>query len=539
MKRFFLFSLVVLVCTLASAQPWRADLGNGHYRNPVLMADYSDPDVCRVGEDFYMTSSSFNCVPGLQILHSRDLVNWTIVSAALPDHVPYWNSEKHLGKGVWAPSIRYHNGLFYIFYGDPDQGIIRLTAPSVEGPWEETMVLPAKGYIDPCPLWDEDGRVWLVHALAGSRAGLKSVLLMAELDSTASRVVSPSRIIFDGHTTQPTCEGPKLYKRNGYYYIFTPAGGVRTGWQTVLRSRDIYGPYEEKIVLEQGSTNINGPHQGAWVTTAAGDDWFLHFQDRGAYGRVVHLQPMQWKEDWPVIGKQGVPVQEFRKPVITENTTAYSNEYTDDFDSATLRLDWQWMAAPEAQWYYCNSGEGMLRLFSVNYPWTGGRHDEWTLEEWLVHAPNLLMQKFPAENFTVTTRVRFFPKKEVMGEVAGLVISGEKYYYLALRNEIDRICIVANGRKESANVKPGNWVWLQARFSMYDANTALCGLYYSYDGEKWNKANDRLLIKQEKDSWIGCKVGLFCLRPYKPTKGQDCQTYNDGGYLDVDLWRIE
>ncbi|MBR1564873.1 MAG: glycoside hydrolase 43 family protein [Paludibacteraceae bacterium] len=539
MKRTILFSLLAVNCILLSAQPWQADLGNGHYRNPVLMVDYSDPDVCRVGDDYYMTSSSFNCVPGLQLLHSRDLLNWKVVGAALPDRVPYLEGGKQLGKGVWAPSIRFHNGMFYIFYGDPDKGIIRLTSTSVEGPWEEKLVMPASGYIDPCPLWDEDGRVWLVHALAGSRAGLKSVLLMAELDSTASRVITPSRIIFDGHLTQPTCEGPKLYKRNGWYYIFTPAGGVRTGWQTVLRSRKVYGPYEEKIVLEQGKTGINGPHQGAWVTTGTGEDWFIHFQDRGAYGRVVHMQPMKWVEDWPVMGKQGEPVSEYRRPVINNTAADNTDDYIDDFDSVALGLDWQWMAAPDSKWYYCNSGESLLRLFSVSYVWTGERHDEWSLHEWLQNAPNLLMQKFPAENFTVTARVRLNPGKDIMGEVGGIVISGEKYHYLALRNEVDRICIVANGRKESGSLKPGEWVWLQARITMQDKNTAQCGFYYSSDGKKWNKAVDKLSVRQEKNSWIGCKAGLFCLRPLKPGKGPGFQTYNDGGSLDVDFWHVK
>lgn len=523
--------------TTISAQPWQADKGNGKYRNPIIMADYSDPDVCRVGDDFYMTSSSFNCVPGLQILHSRDLVHWQIVGAALPDRVPYLDDGKQSGKGVWAPSIRYHKGRFYIFYGDPDKGIIRLSAEKPEGPWEEQLVMPATGYIDPCPLWDEDGRVWLVHALAGSRAGLKSVLLLAELDSTASRVVSPSRIVFDGHRTQPTCEGPKLYKRGGYYYIFTPAGGVRNGWQTVLRSDRIYGPYEEKIVLQQGKTYINGPHQGAWVSTARGEDWFIHFQDKGAYGRVVHLQPMHWEKDWPVIGSNGEPVSEWRKPDIAVKSADKDEDIqTDDgFDSHELGLQWQWMGNPQNTWHFCDSGNGLLRLFSVSYAWTQQRHDDWTLQNWLRASTNLLMQKLPAESFTVTTKVRYSPKKEILGEAAGIVVSGETYHYLALRNESDKIAIFADG-KRAGSVKADEWVWLRASFSPEKDG---CRFYLSKDGEKWSKAGDSFTLKQEKDSWIGCKAGLFCLRPFKTDKGTTYQTYNDGGWMDVDWWKVE
>ena len=159
------------------------------------------------------------------------------------------------------------------------------------------LVIAAKGYIDPCPLWDEDGRVYLSHGVAGSRFGLKSVLMLAELNADALSVKVPSRIIFDGHEEHPTSEGTKLYKRNGYYYLMHTAGGVSTGWQVVQRSRNIYGPYELKITLSKGRTAINGPHQGAWVETPEGESWFIHFQDVGVAGRIVHMQPVRWVDD--------------------------------------------------------------------------------------------------------------------------------------------------------------------------------------------------------------------------------------------------
>ena len=244
MRKSITLALLLWVCTLTAVVP--------SYVNPILPYDYSDPDVIRVGETYLMTSSSFNNVPGLQILTSRDLVHWQIEDAAIPHVLPgYQQGDKVLGNFVWAPSIREHDGLLYIFYGDPDRGIYCIRGKLHA--WEEpVLVMPGKGLIDPCPLWDEDGRVWLVHSLAGSRAGLKSVLLMAELTGDALSVKTPSRIIFDGHAEHPTCEGPKLYKRNGYYYIMHPAGGVSTGWQVVQRSRSIYGPYELKITLQQG-----------------------------------------------------------------------------------------------------------------------------------------------------------------------------------------------------------------------------------------------------------------------------------------------
>ncbi|WP_435524065.1 glycoside hydrolase 43 family protein [Chryseobacterium indoltheticum] len=245
------------------------------------MQNYSDPDVTRVGDDYYMTASSFNEAPGLPILHSKDMVNWKLVNYALPDVLPAKNfSTPKRGDGVWAPAIRFHKGEFYIYWGDPDFGIYMVKTKDPLGKWDDpVLVMEGKGLIDSCPFWDEDGNAYLIHGWAGSRAGVKSLLSINKMNSEGTKVLDKGVHIFDGHDAHPTVEGPKMYKRNGYYYIFAPAGGVATGWQLVLRSKNIYGPYEEKIVLEQGKTKINGPHQGAWVDTPSGEDWFYHFQD--------------------------------------------------------------------------------------------------------------------------------------------------------------------------------------------------------------------------------------------------------------------
>ena len=263
---------------------WVPDNGNGTFNNPVINADYSDPDAIRVGDDYYMISSSFNHAPGLPILHSKDLVNWTLIGHALKTQLPveHFGKVQH-GGGVWAPSIRYHNNEFYIYYPDPDFGIYLTKAKNINGPWTEPIIVEAgKGLIDPCPLWDNDEKVYLVHAYAGSRAGIKSIIVVKELNKEGTKVTTDAVMVYDGHELDPTIEGPKLYKRNGYYYIFAPAGGVSTGWQTVLRSKNIYGPYERKVVMDQGNTPVNGPHQGAWIDTKTGEHWFLPFQDKDA-----------------------------------------------------------------------------------------------------------------------------------------------------------------------------------------------------------------------------------------------------------------
>lgn len=555
MKR---FAQTLALCLLAASpgiaqnnyvsEVWVSDLGNGMYRNPVLYADYSDPDACRVGNDYYLTSSSFNCIPGLQILHSNDLVNWSIVGAAVPYALPPFETPERPqhGKRVWAPSIRHHDGEFYIFWGDPDQGAFMVKAKDPKGPWTEpVLVKPGKGIIDTCPFWDEDGKVYMVHAYAGSRAGLKSVIALCELNAEATKAVTSSRIIFDGHEAHETCEGPKLYKRNGYYYIFHPAGGVDTGWQVVLRSKNLYGPYEWKTVLAQGNSKVNGPHQGAWVDTPTGEDWFLHFQDAGACGRIMHLQPMKWVNDWPVIGEDkdgdgcGEPVMTWRKPNVGKTYPVCTPQESDEFDSFTISPQWQWQANMNEKWAYCAGDRGILRLYS--YPVVKDFRN-------LLDAANLLLQKTPSDNFTATMKLTFNPIEKYKGERTGLVLMGRDYAGLVLENTDKGIslsqveCKDANkGKPEQANESvplKQNTVYLRMRWESrlkdknlgcVKSNTEVwCRFSYSMDGKKYKSLGKD--FKAREGEWIGAKIGTFCTRPAIAT--------NDGGWADVDFFRI-
>lgn len=495
------FFVCVLACLTAKAEV-------PGYTNPILPYDYSDPDVIRIGDTYLMTSSSFNNVPGLQILASKDLVHWEIVDAAIRDRLPgYEEGAPVLGNFVWAPSLREHDGQLYLFYGDPDRGIycirskaIHIQESEVKFPleWEApVLVMPGKGLIDPCPLWDEDGRVWLVHALAGSRAGLKSVLLMAELNSDGLSVKTPSRIIFDGHADHPTCEGPKLYKRKGYYYIMHPAGGVSTGWQVVQRSRNIYGPYELKVTLAQGKSGVNGPHQGGWVETAEGESWFVHFQDVGVAGRIVHLQPVQWINDWPVMGHKGEPVLIYKG---TKDKGAKVSSYAhfarrDEFDSTALALDWQWAGGYiDPKWYFCDTEHGLLRLYSAP------ANDELQ--------PNMLLQKIPSCAFTATAKVRFMPSqnpKLAGAEKAGLIVFGRQIF-------------------TQEAVLSDQWTYLRLTMDAHQRGQ----FYTSPDGKKWTPSGP--LFQAEKGYWTGAQIGLFCTRN---------KTINDSGWMDVDWFEIQ
>lgn len=538
MREFILVLLVGFSIPLNAQKPyvskvWVADNGDGTFKNPVLHADYSDPDVVRVGDDYYMTSSSFEDVPGLPILHSKDLVNWTLIGHALKRQLPleHFSLPRH-GEGVWAPSIRHRNNEFYIYYPDPDFGIYLTKSKNPTGPWSDpVLVAGGKGLIDPCPLWDDDGQVYLVHAYAGSRAGIKSVIVVKKLNKEGSRALDDGLLVYDGHELDPTIEGPKFYKRNGWYYIFAPAGGVSTGWQVVLRAKNVYGPYERKNVMEQGSSSTNGPHQGAWVTTKTGEDWFIHFQDKEVYGRVVHLQPMKWISDWPVIGIDkdgdgtGEPVVRYKKPNVGKAYPIQTPVESDEFDRAKLGLQWQWMANPKATWFFAYPSNGSLRLFSAMLP--GGVKNLWG-------APNVLLQKFPAEEFMVTTKISFKPNPRLENEKAGLTVMGFSYAGLALKSTkqglflVHTICKDAEkGQQEVEKelLKMDNaTVFLQVKVT----TGGKCQFRYSLDGKAFENAGDE--FKAEVGRWKGAKVGLFCTR--------ETQT-NDSGSADVDWFRVE
>lgn len=550
------FAASVTIGTWADEKPyisqvWSPDLGNGQYKNPVIDADYSDPDVVRVGDDYYMTASSFCDIPGLPILHSKDLVNWTLIGhaiAEMPEYAQAAPDPSH-GNHVWAPAIRYHNGEFYIYYGDPDLGIFMTKTKNPAGPWEPLVhIHKAKGIIDTCPFWDEDGKAYIAHGYAGSRAGVKSILGMIEMTPDGKSTIGQDRVIYDGHIENETIEGAKMYKVGDWYYIFSPAGGVATGWQEVLRSKNPWGPYETRNVMDQGKTTVNGPHQGGWVDTPDGKEhWFLHFQDKGPYGRVVHLQPMTWGNDgWPVIGVdpdgdgRGEPVMKYRKPNVGKNYPAANPAESDEFDSLELGKQWQWKGNPNALWYFCDANASKLRLYSQKTTDTGRLYD----------SSNLLLQKFPAENFTATAKVQFIPRKRNgkidAGERAGLTIMGYNYGAIAIEGRADGLylteteCMKANkGGKEVENasikIDEGKELYLRVQVKRVGVKTPTqkadykteATFSYSFDGKKFTDFGKKLDVST--GHWIGSKVGLFCVRNWES---------NDSGWLDIDWFRI-
>jgi beta-xylosidase len=330
----------------------QGDEGNGRYQNPVLFSDYSDPDIIRVQNSYYLVASSFHFMPGIPVLQSEDLVNWRIIGHVFPrldiDSRYSMVGGNRYAQGAWAPSIRFHQGRFYVYFPTPREGIFMSSAPSPEGPWTvPTAVIAGPGYEDPCPFWDDDGNAYLVHSRVGA-----GPLILHRMSPDGAKVLDDGRVIVSDPKLLPTLEGPKFYKQNGFYYIFAPFGGVGTGSQAVMRSKNIYGPYESRTVLEQGTTAVNGPHQGGYVETPKGQGWFVHFSQRGGYGRILYLEPVQWKDGWPLIGAPiegstaGQPVTDWPKPTVGKSYPIRVPQTSDEFDKSTLGLQWEWNHNP-------------------------------------------------------------------------------------------------------------------------------------------------------------------------------------------------
>jgi beta-xylosidase len=383
------------------------------------------------------------------------------------------------------------------------------------------VVKEGKGLIDPCPLWDGD-KAYLVHAYAKSRSGKNSILVAQEMSPDGRRMIGAERLIVDGtNGVHPTLEGPKWYKRKGEYYILAPAGGVKPGWQLAFRAKEPFGPYEAKRVLEQGSTDINGPHQGGWVELENGENWFVHFQDRGAFGRVVHLNPVRWVDGWPEMGIDrdgngvGEPVATYGKPAVNDNYPIDAPASSDAF-SGQLGLQWQWQGNPRRDWASLTARPGWLRLRAVEPP-PGD----------LTATPNELLQKFPAPAFTATTRLDFTPGHD--GAQAGLLIMGLTYSGIVVRADGDGLAV-----EQISNEVPGpdgddkthatepiakGPVWLRVGVDP----DARCKYSYSTDGDEFKPLGEPFVASPGR--WMGAKVGLVCV-------GED-------GYADFDSFDVE
>lgn len=470
------------------------------YENPVILSDYSDPDVIRVGEDFYMVASSFNHVPGVPVLHSKNLVEWELVNYVL-EELPFAKFDKvRHGEGAWAPSLRFHGGKFYCLIPFPDEGIYVSETEDILGEWSPLRpLLSGKGYEDPCPIWDGD-KCYVVFAFVKSRIGFNSRLAVFETDSSLTQTADKYKIIFDGTDVAPKIEGPKFYHIGKYFYILAPAGGVKTGWQVALRSKKIYGDYEIKIILTQGDTSVNGPHQGALIDLDDyGKGWaFMHFSDMGAYGRVVHLQPVVWRDDWPLLGEvqgdiAGSPVIGGDYPV--DIPTGAHIEPSDEFDGEDISLVWQTPANRQKGIYEMRRG---LKLNCIAYE-----------KQALSDLPRLFMQKIQYRNFAVSARCKLDLRED--GDETGFVVFGREYAY---------VCVVRREGRNFIEIRKGNIGGEEdetlARSQAYDEK--LVDFKLSAKFEQPDKLTYKFtlggrafthIFYAERGVWTGAKIGIY------------------------------
>lgn len=494
------------------------------YHNPILFSDYSDPDAIRVGDDYYMTASSFTYFPGLPILHSKDLINWTLINYAIKK-LPFakYDLPCH-GEGVWAPSIRYHKGRYYIYFATPDEGIFMVSTEDPKKEWDEAVLVKEScGWIDPCPFWDDDGNAYLIRGVAKSRIGYKSKLFLHKMSADGKRLLDEGVLVFDGRINHPTIEGPKMYKKDGYYYIFAPAGGVQQGWQMEARSKNIYGPYEHKVVLHQGTTDINGPHQGALVDTVRGEEYFLHFRDMEGYGRVTYLEPAKWKDGWCEIGVDidndgiGEPVAQYPSPFNTEQKKVNVSE---DFKLNRLPLRWQWQAHENTDNFTLT--EKGLRLFAL-----------YNEKENISYFPNLVTALMTQKEFVSKIKISLSLQD---GDSFGFLVSGGSYAGLKISK--DSTCLYGSlisyelkkdysGKEKTEAKVPIDKTEIYIKLKL--TYPTVISTYISYDDKNYIQIGESAEFKVSRKSWVGGRLGMFCTSSKK----------NSCGYTDISFIETE
>ncbi len=501
----FLFIFCAYAALAQSIRPW-GDQGNGTYINPILNADYSDPDVIRVDDKYYMVASDFHYI-GMPVLESTDMVNWTIIGQVYDRFdYPGWDSNNRYAGGSWAPSLRYHDGKFWVFFCTPHEGLFMSNATDPRGPWSPLhLVEKVEKWEDPCPLWDDDGNAYLGRSIHGA-----GPIIIHRMSPDGTKLLDKGVTVYTG----PVAEGTKFHKRDGYYYMSIPEGGVRTGWQTILRSRNIYGPYEKKVVLEQGSTPINGPHQGALVDTPEGDWWFYHFQFIDPIGRVVHLQPAHWKDGWPVIGVDidmngiGEPVYTWSKPSVATKSDISIPQTDDDFSGTELSVQWQYNHNPYPEAVSLTARKGWLCLEALKAKDLG-------------MSRNMLTQKTMGYHSVADTRIDVSEIAE--GQRAGLLCAGNLFNGIGVMREDGKnyLYLEKNGNIEKIAPLKEKIVYLRATVD-YPANEHR--LSYSLDGRKFIDAGKPYALQFW--CWKGTRVGLYSYN-----------TIADGGVASFDYFK--
>ncbi len=501
--------------------------------NPLIWADVPDPDMIRVGEYYYMVSTTMHLSPGVPVMRSSDLADWEIVSYVydrLEENDSYNMSEgKHVyGKGSWAASLRYHDSRFYVCFAslDMNRTYIYRTENMIEGPWERS-VLPGT-YHDPSLFFEEDGRVFIIHG--------NGIIRITELTPDACMVkpggVDQVLVNTVRSTNLLNSEGSHFYKMNGKYYLFViewPKIGSCRRIEWCYRSDSLLGEYEGKVVLDdEFCYGNNGVAQGGIIETPNGDWYGFLFQDHDAVGRIPMLIPMVWQDGWPKLGIEGkVPMDlDIRTVDMPSAHIVVSDEF--DYIDNVLKLPWQWNHNPDNSLWSVTARPGHLRLTTGN-----------TVPN-ILSARNTLSQRTLGPVFTVETLLDTSGMKP--GDYAGLAAFQNSYGMLAARVEEDgtkQLILAMNDGTGNPAIKieiPLNKNQVALRIFFHFNSGVIPELSvvdtayfsYSFDGEEWIELKDTLHMKYTLDHFMGYRAALFCYA-----------TLQTGGYADFDYYRFE
>ena len=490
-----------------------ADNGNGTYTNPVVRADIPDPDVIRVGDTYYMVSTTMVHFPGATILKSKDMVNWEYCANPLEkllddDRYNLRNGQNFYSKGMWACSMKYHDGKFYILINGNDSRAWLLTATDPEGKW--TVKRLAHNYYDPGMLFD-NGKVYVACGNGN--------IQMCELDEDFN-FIKEKRVISKEGTG---LEGCHLYKVGDYYYIYATYGGWPSG-QVAFRSTNIFGPYEEKMLLEKYiDGKVNTIHQGSLIDTPDGNEWWTIMQeDKGAMGRMPNLQPVTWEDGWPIVGNNGKPYTTYTKPNVGATYPITVLSTTDSFRSYPLGLQWEWNHTPDNGAWTLFERPGWLRLK------TGA------VVEKLTQARNMLTQRIYAyTNKASKGTVRIDVSHLQEGDRAGICVFQDPYAYIAVEKKDGKCRLV--WRQDQLRTNDGftpketakkltipDVVYLRATMNYNDSKTKF---YYSLDNKTFTPLGDQTTLSFNLTVFVGARFGLFCYAT---------QENEERGYADFD-----
>ena len=492
-----------------------SDLGNGKYKNPLIAADFPDPDVIRVDDTYYMVSTTMHHFPGATILKSKDLVNWEycaqpLIQLSTSDRYQLLNGQNAYAAGMWACSMAYHEGTFYILINGNDAGGWLLTTTDPEGKWQMKQL--SRSYYDPGMLFD-NGKVYVACG--------NTEIKVCELDENFNFI--QEKTVFKA---TEMLEGCHFYKKNGYYYIYATYGGWPSG-QTVLRSKEVFGSYEEKMLIEKYiGGKPNTVHQGALFNTPEGKWWTIMQEDLGALGRMPNLQPVKWVNDWPVVGNKGIPYVSYTKPVTGMSYPRIAMPTNDIFRSYPLGMQWQWNHHPDNGAWSLFERPGWMRLH------TSG------ITERLTQARNMLTQRIFAfsdrpSNGTIRMDVRNLHE----GDVAGICIFQDPYAMLSVqvkdgKKQIvwkqDTLHTVSNfsSSEQCLDVQIDSVVYLRASVNYSSSKTQF---YYSLDNRTYQPIGGETTLSFNLSVFVGARFGLYC---YATKEGST-------GYADFDWFSTE